>query len=229
MSGDHKVRVSPISAWELGLLSAKGRMPTAMPPSTMFRDVAMADRRHGRGGCRRMSSSRPLSCRGRCIVTRPIESSSQPHAHRVSPSSLVTASFSTTPNRATSGTGLLNNWSTLGNHQAHFPHRRLDLCRAAGRNRSGHQCRGRARQGRAGSLGADADRRARHVSARHARGAGRHERRDRAGARLADGPADALRRREGRRRGAHALHGGAGRKGAGAVSTPRSAPASAAT
>jgi PIN domain nuclease of toxin-antitoxin system len=43
VSGDHKVRVSPISAWELGLLSAKGRMPTAMPPSTMFRDVAMAE------------------------------------------------------------------------------------------------------------------------------------------------------------------------------------------
>ncbi len=43
VNGDHKVRVSPISAWELGLLSAKGRMPTAMPPSTMFRDVAMAE------------------------------------------------------------------------------------------------------------------------------------------------------------------------------------------
>lgn len=43
VSGDNKVRVSPISAWELGLLSAKGRMPTAMPPSTMFRDVAMAE------------------------------------------------------------------------------------------------------------------------------------------------------------------------------------------
>ncbi|APH73778.1 type II toxin-antitoxin system VapC family toxin [Aquibium oceanicum] len=43
VSGDDKVRVSPISAWELGLLSAKGRMPTALPPSSLFRDVAMAD------------------------------------------------------------------------------------------------------------------------------------------------------------------------------------------
>ncbi len=42
VTGDDKVRVSPISAWELGLLSAKGRMPTAMPPSDLFRDVAMA-------------------------------------------------------------------------------------------------------------------------------------------------------------------------------------------
>ena len=38
-------------------------------------------------------------------------------------------------------------------------------------------------------MGRDADRRARQVHARHARRAGRHERRDRAGARLADGPA----------------------------------------
>jgi len=43
VSGDDKVRVSPISAWELGLLSARGRMPTTMPPSALFRDLAMAD------------------------------------------------------------------------------------------------------------------------------------------------------------------------------------------
>lgn len=43
LDGDDSVHVSPISAWELGLLSAKGRMPTTMPPATMFRDVALAD------------------------------------------------------------------------------------------------------------------------------------------------------------------------------------------
>lgn len=43
VGGDDKVRVSPISAWELGLLSAKGRLPTAVPPANLFRDVAMAD------------------------------------------------------------------------------------------------------------------------------------------------------------------------------------------
>jgi PIN domain nuclease of toxin-antitoxin system len=43
VAGDDKLRVSPISAWEIGLLSAKGRMPTTMPPAIMFRDVAMAE------------------------------------------------------------------------------------------------------------------------------------------------------------------------------------------
>lgn len=43
VAGEDKVRVSPISAWELGMLSAKGKMPTAVPPATLFRDVAMAD------------------------------------------------------------------------------------------------------------------------------------------------------------------------------------------
>lgn len=43
LNGGDKVRVSPISAWELGLLSARGRMPTTMPPAALFRDVAMAD------------------------------------------------------------------------------------------------------------------------------------------------------------------------------------------
>ena len=37
LNGGDKVRVSPISAWELGLLSAKGRMPTTMPPAALFR------------------------------------------------------------------------------------------------------------------------------------------------------------------------------------------------
>ncbi len=36
---DERVRVSPISAWEMGLLSAKGRLPTTMPPSVLFREV----------------------------------------------------------------------------------------------------------------------------------------------------------------------------------------------
>lgn len=36
---DTHVRVSPISAWELGLLSAKGRLPTARPPAALFGDV----------------------------------------------------------------------------------------------------------------------------------------------------------------------------------------------
>lgn len=40
---DEKISVSPISAWELGLLSSKGRMPTTMSPSHLFREVAMAD------------------------------------------------------------------------------------------------------------------------------------------------------------------------------------------
>lgn len=36
MAVDEKVRVSPISAWELGLLSAKGRLPTARSPMDIF-------------------------------------------------------------------------------------------------------------------------------------------------------------------------------------------------
>lgn len=40
---DEKVRISPISAWELGLLSAKGRMPTAMAPASLFRQVVMSE------------------------------------------------------------------------------------------------------------------------------------------------------------------------------------------
>lgn len=40
---DEKLRVSPISAWELGLLSSKGRMPTTSPPEKLFRDVAMTE------------------------------------------------------------------------------------------------------------------------------------------------------------------------------------------
>ena len=43
VAGEDKVRVSPISALELGMLSAKGKMPTAVPPENLFRDVAMAD------------------------------------------------------------------------------------------------------------------------------------------------------------------------------------------
>jgi PIN domain nuclease of toxin-antitoxin system len=39
IAADEKVRVSPISAWELGLLSAKGRLPTARPPITLFGEV----------------------------------------------------------------------------------------------------------------------------------------------------------------------------------------------
>jgi PIN domain nuclease of toxin-antitoxin system len=39
ISTDERVRVSPISAWELGLLSAKGRLPTARPPLALFGEV----------------------------------------------------------------------------------------------------------------------------------------------------------------------------------------------
>jgi PIN domain nuclease of toxin-antitoxin system len=39
VAADEKVSVSPISAWELGLLSAKGRLPTASPPIVLFREV----------------------------------------------------------------------------------------------------------------------------------------------------------------------------------------------
>ncbi|MCF6101836.1 type II toxin-antitoxin system VapC family toxin [Mesorhizobium muleiense] len=36
---DEKVRVSPISAWELGLLSAKGRLAAAKSPASIFGEV----------------------------------------------------------------------------------------------------------------------------------------------------------------------------------------------
>lgn len=35
-AAERKVRVSPISAWELGLLSAKGRLPTTRSPMDIF-------------------------------------------------------------------------------------------------------------------------------------------------------------------------------------------------
>lgn len=38
-AADEKIRVSPISAWELGLLSLKGRLPTSRPPLSMFGEV----------------------------------------------------------------------------------------------------------------------------------------------------------------------------------------------
>lgn len=38
-AADERVRVSPISAWELGLLSSKGRLPTSRPPLSMFGEV----------------------------------------------------------------------------------------------------------------------------------------------------------------------------------------------
>lgn len=43
MAADEKVRVSPISAWELGMLSAKGRLPTARPPSALFGEVVVTE------------------------------------------------------------------------------------------------------------------------------------------------------------------------------------------
>jgi PIN domain nuclease of toxin-antitoxin system len=38
-AADRKVRVSPISAWELGLLSAKGRLPATRSPMDLFGEV----------------------------------------------------------------------------------------------------------------------------------------------------------------------------------------------
>lgn len=38
-AAQEKVRVSPISAWELGLLSAKGRLATARSPMSIFGEV----------------------------------------------------------------------------------------------------------------------------------------------------------------------------------------------
>lgn len=40
LEAGEKVRVSPISAWEIGLLSAKGRLPSSRPPLALFGDVA---------------------------------------------------------------------------------------------------------------------------------------------------------------------------------------------
>jgi PIN domain nuclease of toxin-antitoxin system len=37
--GGEKVRVSPISAWELGLLGAKDRLPASTSPKALFGDV----------------------------------------------------------------------------------------------------------------------------------------------------------------------------------------------
>lgn len=39
MAADEKLRVSPISAWELGLLCAKGRLPATKTPIALFNDV----------------------------------------------------------------------------------------------------------------------------------------------------------------------------------------------
>ena len=39
MQANEKLRVSPISAWELGLLSAKGRLPSTRAPIALFKDV----------------------------------------------------------------------------------------------------------------------------------------------------------------------------------------------
>ena len=38
-AADRKVPVSPISAWELGLLSAKGRLPATRSPMALFGEV----------------------------------------------------------------------------------------------------------------------------------------------------------------------------------------------
>jgi PIN domain nuclease of toxin-antitoxin system len=39
LAADERVRVSPISAWELGLLSAKGRLATTKSPLGIFGEV----------------------------------------------------------------------------------------------------------------------------------------------------------------------------------------------
>lgn len=39
LQANEKLRVSPISAWELGLLSAKGRLPSTRAPIALFKDV----------------------------------------------------------------------------------------------------------------------------------------------------------------------------------------------
>jgi PIN domain nuclease of toxin-antitoxin system len=36
---DHKIGVSPISAWELGLLASKGKLPATQSPAIIFGDV----------------------------------------------------------------------------------------------------------------------------------------------------------------------------------------------
>jgi PIN domain nuclease of toxin-antitoxin system len=38
-AAEEKVRISPISAWELGVLSAKGRLAAAMSPISIFGEV----------------------------------------------------------------------------------------------------------------------------------------------------------------------------------------------
>lgn len=39
VAAEEKIRVSPISAWELGLLSAKGRLAAARSPMSIFGEV----------------------------------------------------------------------------------------------------------------------------------------------------------------------------------------------
>ncbi|MBI4923584.1 MAG: type II toxin-antitoxin system VapC family toxin [Devosia nanyangense] len=39
MIGQESIRISPISAWELGLLSARGKLPATQSPATLFADV----------------------------------------------------------------------------------------------------------------------------------------------------------------------------------------------
>ena len=41
LQADEKLRVSAISGWELGLLSAKGRLPSTRAPLDLFKDVVM--------------------------------------------------------------------------------------------------------------------------------------------------------------------------------------------
>ena len=38
-AADETLRVSPISAWELGLLCSKGHLPTTRPPIALFNEV----------------------------------------------------------------------------------------------------------------------------------------------------------------------------------------------
>lgn len=42
-TADEKVRVSPISAWELGLLSKKDRLPTTRSPLDLFGQVVSTE------------------------------------------------------------------------------------------------------------------------------------------------------------------------------------------
>jgi PIN domain nuclease of toxin-antitoxin system len=43
METDEKLRVSPISAWELGLLSSKRRLPTTISPAKLFDEVVLTE------------------------------------------------------------------------------------------------------------------------------------------------------------------------------------------